>query len=71
VTAHERQVASEAKAMTKLEVIGKALEGRISWIDAAAVLGVSARHLRRLREDCAEGQHGRLRPALPAAASLS
>lgn len=36
--------------MTKLEVIGKALEGRISWIDAAAVLGVSARHLRRLRE---------------------
>src|SRR5207253_10398352 len=49
VTAHERQVASEARAMTRLEVIGKALSGSINWIEAAVVLGVTARHLRRLR----------------------
>jgi hypothetical protein len=49
VTVHERQVASEAKAMTRVEVIGKALTGRISWLDAAAILGVSARQMRRLR----------------------
>jgi hypothetical protein len=42
-------VASEAKAMTRLEVIGKALAGSISWIDAAVILGVSARQMRRLR----------------------
>jgi Helix-turn-helix domain len=36
--------------MTRLEVMGKAMEGAISWIEAAIVLGVSARHLRRLRE---------------------
>src|SRR6266404_3000611 len=49
VTAHERQVASEARAMTRLEVIGKALSGSINWIEAAVVLGVTARHIRRLR----------------------
>jgi hypothetical protein len=35
--------------MTKLEVIGKAMAGSISWIDAAVVLGVTVRHMRRLR----------------------
>ncbi len=35
--------------MTRLEVIGKALSGSISWIDAAVVLGVTARQMRRLR----------------------
>ena len=35
--------------MTRLEVIGKALSGSISWLDAAVVLGVSARQMRRLR----------------------
>jgi len=49
VTAHEQQVAFEARAMTRLEVIGKALSGSISWLDAAVVLGVSARQMRRLR----------------------
>ena len=49
MTAHERQVAFEARAMTRLEVIGKALSGSISWLDAAVVLGVSARQMRRLR----------------------
>ena len=36
--------------MTRLEVMGKAMEGAISWIEAAIVLGVTARHMRRLRE---------------------
>jgi hypothetical protein len=45
----DRQVAFEAKAMTRAEVIGKAMEGAISWIEAAVILGVTARHLRRLR----------------------
>jgi len=35
--------------MTRLEVIGKALSGSINWIEAAVVLGVTARHIRRLR----------------------
>ena len=35
--------------MTRVEVIGKALSGRISWIDAATILGVTARQMRRLR----------------------
>lgn len=36
--------------MTRLEVLGKAMEGAINWVEAAIVLGVTARHLRRLRE---------------------
>ncbi len=35
--------------MTKLEVIGKAIEGRIGWMEAAVILGVTVRHIRRLR----------------------
>ena len=31
------------------EVIEKAVEGKISWVQAADILGVSARHIRRLR----------------------
>lgn len=45
----ERQIAREAKAMTREEVIIKALEGRISWVQAADILGVTDRHLRRIR----------------------
>ena len=36
--------------MTRLEVIGKALAGSISWIEAGMILGITVRHLRRLRE---------------------
>jgi len=35
--------------MTKLEVIGKALAGSISWLQAAAICGCTARHMRRVR----------------------
>lgn len=37
--------------MTRLEVIQKAIEGRITWLQAAVVLGVSSRHLFRLRRE--------------------
>ena len=44
------QVARESKAMTRQEVIKKAVEGSINWVQAADILRVSARHLRRLRQ---------------------
>lgn len=36
--------------MTKEEVLRKAYEGRITWQQAADICGITARHLRRLRE---------------------
>ena len=35
--------------MTRKEVLVKAIEGRITWIAAADILGVTPRHMRRLR----------------------
>ena len=35
--------------MTKREVMLKAIEGRITWIQAAEILGISARHMRRIK----------------------
>ena len=43
------QVARESKAMTRQDVIKKAVEGSINWVQAADILRVSSRHLRRLR----------------------
>lgn len=45
----ERRIAREAKAMTKEQVFVKALEKRISWLHAADILGVTPRHMRRIR----------------------
>src|SRR5262249_41095598 len=45
----ERRLAQEVKAMTRAEVIEKALAGRISWLQAALILGITSRHLWRLR----------------------
>src|SRR5512134_73190 len=50
MTRDERSVARKAKAMTRQEVIMKAVEGRITWIQAAEILHLTSRHLRRLRE---------------------
>jgi hypothetical protein len=47
---YRRAVAREARAMTKKEVMLKAIEGRITWIQAAEILGISARHMRRIKE---------------------
>lgn len=38
------------KAMTRQEIILRAYAKKISWIEAAEVLGMSCRHLRRVRE---------------------
>lgn len=35
--------------MTKKEVMLKAIEGRITWIQAADILGISERHMRRIK----------------------
>jgi transposase len=45
----ERRVWREARAMTRREVITKAIAGQLNWTQAAQVLGVSDRHLRRIR----------------------
>jgi hypothetical protein len=46
----ERQLAQEAKAMTREEILRKAFEGKLTWQQAADICGLTARHLRRLRE---------------------
>jgi transposase len=39
----------EYKAMTRKEVIVRAIDGRLSWIAAADILGITPRHMRRLK----------------------
>src|SRR5262245_4549969 len=45
----ERRLAQEAKAMTRQEVMKKALGRRITWRQAADLLGIGERQVRRLR----------------------
>jgi transposase len=45
----ERQVWREVRAMTRREVITKAVVRQLSWVQAAAILGVTPRHMRRIR----------------------
>ena len=45
----ERQVWREARAMTRREVITKAITRQISWVQAAAIVGVTPRQMRRIR----------------------
>jgi transposase len=49
MSAAASQVAREAKAMTRREVVVKAMTGAISWVLAATLLSVSDRHMRRMR----------------------
>jgi hypothetical protein len=35
--------------MTRREVISKAITVQLSWVQASPILGISARHMRRLR----------------------
>ena len=46
----------EVRAMTRREVITKAIAGQLSWIQAAEVLAITPRQLRRIRR--AIEQHG-------------
>jgi transposase len=45
----ERRVWREVRAMTRREVITKAIAGELSWVAAADIAGVSARQMRRIR----------------------
>ena len=45
----ERRVWREARAMTRREVIRKAITKQLTWVQASEILGISARHMRRLR----------------------
>jgi hypothetical protein len=57
----ERRVAREAKEMTKRQVMMKAINGEITWLQAADILGVTARHMRRMRRAVEIGGFGELR----------
>ena len=46
----ERQVWRRARAMTRNEVIVRAIAGELTWIQAAQICGITARHMRRLKE---------------------
>jgi hypothetical protein len=46
----ERRVWREARAMTRNEVIVRAIAGELTWIQAAQICGMTARHMRRLKE---------------------
>jgi len=45
-----RRVARKAKQMTRQEVVLKAIAGKITWIQASQICGITARHMRRLKE---------------------
>ena len=42
----------EIRDMRVKDIIGKAMLGQISWLEAEKILGYSARHVRRLRSRC-------------------
>jgi transposase len=48
--ATKRSLAVEVRSMTRRDVIQKAIERSITWQQAAAICGVTARHMSRLRE---------------------
>jgi hypothetical protein len=56
----ERRVAREARVMTKQQVMLKAINGDITWIQAAEILGVTPRHMRRMRNAVKHSGFGEL-----------
>lgn len=57
----EKEIAREARVMTKNQIMLKALDGTLSWIQAAQVLGISRRHMRRLKQRYVEYGYDGLR----------
>src|SRR5947209_3131540 len=45
----ERQVRREARAMTRREVITQAIVKQLSWVQAAEIIGIKPRQMRRIR----------------------
>src|SRR5512138_2277672 len=65
----EKLVARQAKAMTRMEVLQKAMAGRITWIQAAEICRMTTRNMRRLRsrydgsiESLRDGRTGKFQP---------
>ena len=50
MVAFEAAVSRKAKTMTRREILVRAFAGELSWSAAAQILGVTPRHLRRLRK---------------------
>jgi len=46
----ERRIRQEVKAMTRKEVIVRAIAKEITWIQAAWICGITDRHMRRLKQ---------------------
>src|SRR5215472_8603778 len=45
----ERRVWREARAMTRREVITKAIAKQLSWVQAAEIIGIKPRQMRRIK----------------------
>lgn len=58
---HEAEIAREARLMTRKEIILKAINRQISWIQAADILGITPRHMRRLKTSYERHGYGGLR----------
>lgn len=58
---NEAEIAREARLMTRKEVILKAINKKINWIQAADILGITARHMRRLKTRYEHYGYGGLR----------
>jgi len=73
------RVAWEARAMTRKEVIVKAIAGRLTWIQAADILGITARQMHRLKtaylkwgyRGLCDGRHGTPRRKRVSAATIA
>ena len=51
----------EARYMTRKEIVLKAINKQITWIQAADILGITPRHMRRLKTRYEKGGYGGLR----------
>lgn len=58
---NERLIVREARQMTRKEIILKAINKKITWIQAADILGITARHMRRLKTSYERYGYGGLR----------
>ena len=57
----ETVIAREVKVLTRKEVVLKAIEQKISWIQAADILGITARQMRRVKVRYEKYGYGGLR----------
>ncbi len=46
----ERRVAREVKGMTRNEVMMRAIAGKLTWLQAADICGITARQMRRMKQ---------------------